>query len=71
VIELLAAQAGKTIVIAACATRTQPHHCDGHCDKARHLIENFLTMPKQYRCIATCHTKTARNSLGLFILSAL
>lgn len=32
--------------------------------QARHLIENFFVRLKQYRAIATCYDRTARNSLG-------
>ena len=58
-------KAGKGIVIPQRGTnRKEPREYDRHLYKARHLIENFFAMLKQYRCIATHYDKTARNFLG-------
>ncbi len=62
--------AGKTIVMALRATRTDPRDDDRHLYQARPLIENFFARLKQYCCIATRHDKTTRIFLGAVHLAS-
>ena len=63
-------QAGKTAVIPAKSTRTNPRNYDKQLYAARHLIENFFCKLKQYRAIATRYDKTACNFLAAIHLAA-
>ena len=63
-------QAGKTAVIPAKSTRTNPRDYDKQLYAARHLIENFFCKLKQYRAIATRYDKTACNFLAAIHLAA-
>lgn len=69
VIEPLQAQ-GKTVVIPPRRNRQHLREYDQELYKARHLIENFFAMLKQYRAIATRYDKRARNFLGALYLAA-
>jgi len=69
VIEPLAA-AGKATVIPPKANRKVARDYDRDLYKARHLIENFFAMLKQFRAIATRYDKTAQNFLGGIHLAA-
>ncbi len=70
VIELLEAQ-GKTAVIPPKRNRKQQRQYDEELYKARHLIENFNALLKQYRAIATRYDKRGVNFLGAIYLAAL
>ena len=61
---------GCVAVIPPRSNRQSPHSYDSHLYKARHLIENFFALLKQYRAIATRYDKTARNFLGAIYLAA-
>ena len=63
-------QAGQVAVIPPIRSRIEQRSWDRDLYKARHLIENFFTKLKQYRAIATCYDKTARNFLGAIHLAA-
>jgi len=52
-----------------CASLLQGARSGDPCNKM-HLVENFFAKLKQFRAIATCHDKTARNSLGAIHLAA-
>ena len=69
VIELLEAQ-GKTAVIGPKRNRKQQRQYDEELYKARHLIENFNALLKQYRAIATRYDKPGVNFLGAIYLAA-
>ena len=69
VIEPLQAQA-KTAVIPPRRNRKSLREYDLELYKARHLIENFFALLKQYRAIATRYDKRARNFLGAIYLAA-
>ncbi len=62
--------AGKTAVIPAKANRKIDRGHDRDTYKARHLIENFFAVLKQYRGIATRYDKTAKNFLAAIHLVA-
>lgn len=57
-------------VIPSQARRKDPAPYDKELYKTRHLIENFFAKLKQYRAIATCYDKTARNFLAAVYLAA-
>jgi transposase len=42
----------------------QPVQCIVELYAARHLVENFLGNIKQFRAVAACYEKTARNFLA-------
>ena len=63
-------QAGKTVVIPPKSHRKQPRVWNRDLYKARHVIENFFALLKQYRTIATRYDKTARHFLGAIHLAA-
>jgi transposase len=63
VIEPLTA-AGKTVVIPPKSNRRSPRPYDRDLYQARHVIENFFARLRQFRAIATCYDKTARNFLA-------
>jgi transposase len=60
VIDVLQAQA-KTAVIPSKRNRTTKRDYDKDLYKARHLIENFFALLKQYRAIATRYDKLKLN----------
>jgi transposase len=51
-------------VIPPRTNRSSPRDDDRELFGARHLIENFFAKIKQFRAIATCDEKTARNFLA-------
>ena len=65
---LLAAR--KKPVIPPKSNRKVQRLYDKEMSKARHLMENFYCKLKQYRVIATCYDKTARNFLAGIHLAA-
>lgn len=69
VIDVLKAQA-KTAVIPSKRNRTTKRDYDKDLYKARHLIENFFALLKQYRAIATRYDKLKLNFLGAIYLAA-
>ena len=62
--------AGKTAVIPPKRSRREQRAYDRNLYQARHLIENFFCVLKQYRAIATRYDKTARNFLAAVQLAA-
>jgi transposase len=64
------ARAGKSAVIPPRPNRLTPRDFDRHLYKERHLSENFFCKLKQFRAIATCYDKTARNFLAAIHLAA-
>lgn len=57
-------KAGKNPVIPPRSHCKEQRNFDQNLYKARHLIENFFARLKQYRAIATCYNKTAKNFLS-------
>jgi transposase len=69
VIEPLLA-AGKKLVIPPKSNRKVQRTFDREMYKTRYLMENFFCKLKQYRAIATCYDKTARNFFAAIHLAA-
>jgi len=63
-------EAGKAAVIPPKRNRTAQRTYDRDLYAARHLIENFFCILKQYRAIATRYDKTKRNFLAAVHLAA-
>ena len=63
-------EAGQMAVIPPKRNRTVQREYDRELYEARHLIENFFCLLKQYRAIATRYDKTARNFLAAVYLAA-
>ncbi len=62
--------AGKTAAIPPKCNRKEQRPYDRELYKARHLIENFFSKPKQFRAITTRHDKAARNFLAAIYLAS-
>jgi hypothetical protein len=63
-------RADKSVAISPRRTARAPRSYDRNVYKARHLIENFFALLKQYRAIGTRYDKKARNFLGVIHLAA-